>query len=175
MIRELTLGMYVLNQTPYITLDANYDRATVCSLPPAYMDTYIGHLLSNVDYMIKALWHGAYIPKEKRIKFSERWRMTLEVNQQGKSETRKSLIAEFMSSGEWLKSCGLVQPFLSVLAIQCSSSFVVRTSIHCFKVKSRADYCSSDVMWRKLSCFLMLLVLEYNLVSTARFWCLVVV
>ncbi|BFY97941.1 hypothetical protein BsWGS_00981 [Bradybaena similaris] len=98
-VRELTLGMYVLNQTPYITLDANYDRATVCSLPPAYMDTYIGQLLTNVDYMIKALWHGAYIPKEKRIKFCSRWRMALDVNMQGKSETRKSLVAEFMSSG----------------------------------------------------------------------------
>ncbi|CAG5120110.1 unnamed protein product, partial [Candidula unifasciata] len=98
-IRELTVGMFVLKQTPFITLDANYDKSTTCSMPPAYMDTLIGQLLTNVDYMMKGLWHGAYIPKEKRLKFTERWRMHLDVNMQGKPETRKPLVSEFVSSG----------------------------------------------------------------------------
>ena len=53
----------------------------------------------NVDYMMKALWHGAYFPKEKRTKFSERWRSNLDINASGKPETKKPLLTEFTSAG----------------------------------------------------------------------------
>ncbi|XP_005090203.1 ankyrin and armadillo repeat-containing protein [Aplysia californica] len=98
-IRELTIGMYVMHQTPLISLEANYDLATVCNIPPAYQDTRIGQLLIAVDYMMKALWHGAYFPKDKRTKFSERWRTNLDVNASGKPETKKPLLTEFLSAG----------------------------------------------------------------------------
>ena len=100
LIRELTLGMYVMHQTPIISLDANYDLATVCNLPPAYQDTRVGQLLIAVDYMMKALWHGAYFPKDKRTKFSERWRTNLDVNSAGRAETKKPLMTEFLSAGK---------------------------------------------------------------------------
>ncbi|KAL8620460.1 hypothetical protein ACOMHN_048393 [Nucella lapillus] len=98
-VRELTYGIFVLHQTPLISLEANYDQSTTCQLPPAYQDTRIGQILVNVDYMMKCLWHGAYIPKEKRTKFSERWRSNLDVNQTGKPETKKPLLTEFTSAG----------------------------------------------------------------------------
>ena len=41
-IRELTNGIYVLNQTPSISLEALYDQGTWCNLPPGFNDTHIG-------------------------------------------------------------------------------------------------------------------------------------
>lgn len=57
-IRELTIGIYVLNQHPYLHLIANYDESTSCQMPPAYIDTKVGQLMVNTDYWLKALWHG---------------------------------------------------------------------------------------------------------------------
>lgn len=90
----------MLNQTPIISLEANFDQATVCNMPPAYVDTRIGQLLTNVDYMLKGLWHGAYFPREKRMKFTERWRSALDINMLGKPESKKPMVTEFVSAGE---------------------------------------------------------------------------
>lgn len=98
-IRELIYGIYILHQTPQISLEANYDQSTTCQLPPAYEDTRIGQILINVDYLMKCMWHGAYISREKRTKFSERWRSNLDINQSGKPETKKPLLTEFTSAG----------------------------------------------------------------------------
>ena len=98
-VRELTIGIYVLHQTPLISLESNFEKSTTCHLPPAYLDTRVGQILINVDYMMKALWHGAYFPKEKRTKFSERWRSSLDVNANGYHETKKPLLIEFTSAG----------------------------------------------------------------------------
>lgn len=57
-IRELTIGIYVLNQHPFLNLNANYDESTNCQMPPAYIDTKVGQLMVNTDYWLKALWHG---------------------------------------------------------------------------------------------------------------------
>ena len=99
-IRELTYGIYIMHQTPLICLEANYDQSTSCQLPPAYHDTRVGQIMINVDYIMKCLWHGAYFPKEKRSKFSERWRSNLNINQNGKPETKKSLLTEFLNAGK---------------------------------------------------------------------------
>ncbi|KAL8609317.1 hypothetical protein ACOMHN_048873 [Nucella lapillus] len=99
LVRELTHGIYVMNQSPSISLEANFDESTSCQIPPAYLDTRIGQILVTVDYLMKCLWHGAYIPKEKRVKFTDRWRNTLDVNQTGKPETKKPLLNEFVVAG----------------------------------------------------------------------------
>ena len=57
-IRELTVGMYVLNQHPSLQLETNFDESTACQLPPAYIDTKLGQIMINTDYWLKALWHG---------------------------------------------------------------------------------------------------------------------
>ena len=93
-IRELTFGIYALNQTPQICLEANCDESTACQLPPAYIDTRVGQILIAVDYMMKSMWHGAYFPKEKRTKFSERWRSNVDTN------PKKPLLTEFTSAGK---------------------------------------------------------------------------
>jgi len=103
-VRELTMGLYVLNQAPSLSLEANFDQSTTCQLPPAYQDTRIGQIMINVDYMMKALWHGCYFPKDKRTKFSEKWRSSLDVNANGKPETKKTLITEFLQCGNTLLS-----------------------------------------------------------------------
>lgn len=82
-----------------IALEANFDQSTSCQLPPAFIDTKVGQILIYIDYLMKGLWHGAYFPREKRVKFSERWRTNLDVNSHGKAETKKTLILEFVSAG----------------------------------------------------------------------------
>ncbi|XP_033006819.1 ankyrin and armadillo repeat-containing protein [Lacerta agilis] len=98
-IRELSVGIYCLNQIPSISLDANYDQSTSCSLPPAYFDTRIGQMLIAVDYMLKALWHGAYMPKEKRVRFSELWRSSMDIDADGIPQTERTACAEFCQAG----------------------------------------------------------------------------
>nr|XP_014966017.2 ankyrin and armadillo repeat-containing protein isoform X3 [Macaca mulatta] len=99
MIRELAIGIYCLNQIPSISLEANYDQSSSCQLPPAYYDTRIGQILINIDYMLKALWHGIYMPKEKRARFSELWRTIMDIDADGKPQTNKDIFSEFSSAG----------------------------------------------------------------------------
>ncbi|XP_074858067.1 ankyrin and armadillo repeat-containing protein [Carettochelys insculpta] len=98
-VRELAAGIYCLNQIPSISLDANYDHSTSCQLPPAYFDTRIGQMLISVDYMLKALWHGVYMPKEKRVRFSELWRSSMDIDMDGNPQTEKNIFSEFCSAG----------------------------------------------------------------------------
>ncbi|KAK7832197.1 hypothetical protein U0070_015344, partial [Myodes glareolus] len=98
-LRELAVGIYCLNQIPSISLEANYDQSSSCQLPPAYYDTRIGQILIHIDYMLKALWHGIYMPKEKRARFSELWRTIMDIDQDGKPQTTKDIFSEFSSAG----------------------------------------------------------------------------
>lgn len=67
--------------------------------------TSVGQLLISVDYMMKALWHGAYFPKEKRTKFNDKWREHFQVSKQnGKPEKEKSFLSDFLSHGTVLYS-----------------------------------------------------------------------
>ncbi|EDO43577.1 predicted protein [Nematostella vectensis] len=85
---------------PSICLEANYDCSTSCQIPPAYYDTRVGQLLTEVDYMMKSLWHGAYFPKDKRTKFAERWRQAVNLNTTtGEPETRRSLHLVWTEAG----------------------------------------------------------------------------
>lgn len=99
-VRELVMGIFVLNQTPSICLEANFDCSTSCQIPPAYNDTRVGQILIEVDYMMKSLWHGAYFPKDKRTKFAERWRQAVNLNSMtGLPETRRSLELVWTEAG----------------------------------------------------------------------------
>ncbi|CAO2616248.1 Ankyrin and armadillo repeat-containing protein [Lemmus lemmus] len=98
-LRELAVGIYCLNQIPSISLEANYDQSSSCQLPPAYYDTRIGQILIHIDYMLKALWHGIYMPKEKRARFSELWRTIMDIDQDGKPQTTKDIFSEFSAAG----------------------------------------------------------------------------
>ncbi|XP_006147902.1 ankyrin and armadillo repeat-containing protein [Tupaia chinensis] len=97
-IRELAVGIYCLNQIPSISLEANYDQSSSCHLPPAYYDTRVGQILIKIDYMLKALWHGMYMPKEKRARFSELWRTIMDIDPDGKPQTNRDICAEFSSA-----------------------------------------------------------------------------
>uniref|UniRef100_A0A8C7MBK2 Ankyrin and armadillo repeat containing n=1 Tax=Oncorhynchus kisutch TaxID=8019 RepID=A0A8C7MBK2_ONCKI len=98
-VRELTVGIYCFNQVPCISLEPNFDQSTSCQLSPAYYDTRVGQILVNVDYTIKALWHGANIPRENRIRFSELWRSSMGVDSNGVPQTKKDVFAEFLTAG----------------------------------------------------------------------------
>jgi len=62
-LRDLTIGIYVLNQHPGLQLEANVDQSTTCHLPPAYIDTKLGQIMISTDYWMKALWHGKFKSK----------------------------------------------------------------------------------------------------------------
>ncbi|KAJ1186968.1 hypothetical protein NDU88_003747 [Pleurodeles waltl] len=98
-LRELTVGIFCFNQIPSINLEANYDQSTFCQLPPAYYDTRVGQILINVDYTMKALWHGAYMPREKRIRFSDIWRTSMDIDANGKPQTKRNIFEEFSLAG----------------------------------------------------------------------------
>ncbi|MBN3308422.1 ANKAR protein, partial [Amia calva] len=98
-VRELVTGIYCFNQIPFISLEPNYDQSTSCQLTPAYYDTKVGQILINIDYMVKALWHGAFIPKEKRMRFSELWRSSMDVDASGVPQMKKDVFAEFLTAG----------------------------------------------------------------------------
>ena len=94
-IRELIYGIYILNQTPKVNMEANCDQTSTVKLPPAYLDTRIGQVLSTVDYMMKCLWHGAYFPKDKRAHFNERWKSHLDTDSTSSSKSKKMTYKEF--------------------------------------------------------------------------------
>ncbi|XP_048050316.1 ankyrin and armadillo repeat-containing protein isoform X2 [Megalobrama amblycephala] len=98
-VRELTVGIYGFNQVPVISLVPNYDQSSTCQLPPAYYDTKVGQILINIDYTMKALWHGSYISREKRMRFSELWRSIMAVDSDGVPQTKKDVLAEFLNAG----------------------------------------------------------------------------
>ncbi|XP_062862488.1 ankyrin and armadillo repeat-containing protein [Trichomycterus rosablanca] len=98
-VRELTVGIYCFNQVPSLSLEPSYDQSSSCYLPPAYYDTKVGQILINVDYTMKALWHGAYIPKEKRLCFSELWRSGMDVDVNGVPQNKKVILAQFLAAG----------------------------------------------------------------------------
>lgn len=105
------VGIYLLNQTPTISLESNYDQTSTCKLPPAYENTKIGQLLIEVDYMMKSLWHGVTLPKEKRQKFLEKWRASRDST---KSESLKAIQTEFNSIGRNFYSFYYQDGFISL-------------------------------------------------------------
>jgi len=40
----------------------------------AYIDTRLGQIMINCDSWLKSVWHGVFMPREKRGKFADRWR-----------------------------------------------------------------------------------------------------
>ncbi len=59
----------------------------------AYLDTRLGQIMINCDAWLKSVWHGVFMPREKRAKFVDRWRLIAEP-----SMTR-SIPYEFESAG----------------------------------------------------------------------------
>lgn len=114
-IRELTVGIYCFNQVPSISLEPNPDQSSACHLTPAYCDTKVGQILINIDYTMKALWHGAYIPKEKRPSFLELWRSS-RGDPSGVPQAEKDRLAEFLTEGP--------QCCLSICQPACLSVFL---------------------------------------------------
>jgi len=70
-----------------------------------YHDNCAGRLLTEVDAALKCLWHGVCFPRDKRLRFADRWRHILDTNNSdveqlnADPESRKQLLAEFLSAG----------------------------------------------------------------------------
>ena len=98
-VRELTIGMYVCNQHPYLHFESNYDQSTSCQLPPAYMDSRLGQYMINTDYWLKSLWHGSFFDRARRIQFFSKYVGTFDVDANGNAQTKKSIFKEFLNGG----------------------------------------------------------------------------
>ena len=97
-VRDLTIGIYALNQHPNLVLDANFDESTSCTMPPAYINTKLGQIMINTDYWLKALWHGAYFPRDKRMRFNDNWKLSFGLTD-GMPNTKKDILEEFIQAG----------------------------------------------------------------------------
>ena len=97
-VRDLTIGIYALNQHPNLVLDANFDESTSCTMPPAYIDTKLGQIMINTDYWLKALWHGAFFSRDKRLRFSKSWRPLFGVVDSATSKKR-DILEDFIQAG----------------------------------------------------------------------------
>ena len=87
-------------------MEPNEDTTSSCQMSPAYIDTRIGRLLTDVDAALKSLWHGIWFPREKRIKFTERWHNAVDISTPMggdvpvvDKEARNQLLAEFLNAG----------------------------------------------------------------------------
>jgi len=98
-VRELTIGMYVLNSHPTLHFETNNDHSTSCQLPPAYIDTKLGQVMISTDYWLKALWHGSFFEKSRRIQFVQKYLGHLDVDSNGNAQTKKSIFKEFLAAG----------------------------------------------------------------------------
>ena len=56
-------------------------------------------LYENICHNLQGIWHGAYFPRDKRVKFNEKWRTNLDVNSTGVAETKNPFLPEFTSAG----------------------------------------------------------------------------
>ncbi|XP_039178035.1 ankyrin and armadillo repeat-containing protein isoform X4 [Crotalus tigris] len=156
MIRELAVGIYCLNQIPSISLDANYDQSTSCSLPPGYFDTRIGQILIAVDYMLKALWHGVYMPKEKRVRFSELWRSSMDIDQDGVPQTLKTPAAEFCQAAYNLTNAiRMTEDHLDAFSYQRLQQRLTLQLKLVKKHLEKKEDIQKNIAYMKLICFLI--------------------
>ncbi|XP_063788986.1 ankyrin and armadillo repeat-containing protein isoform X2 [Pseudophryne corroboree] len=118
-LRELVIGIYCFNQVPSICLNASYDCSTSCQLPPAYYDTRVGQILISVDYMIKALWHGSYMAEEKRSRFSELWRSSMDIDANGHPQTKKNIFADFCLADDKVRTERELPPLMLGQEFKC--------------------------------------------------------
>ena len=109
-VRELTIGIYVFNQTPSVQLSPNYDQSTSVSLPSAYTNTLVGQVLISVDYFMKCLLHGAMVPIDHVGIFNERWRKLAPTDTKGISDAFKEAGYSNMNSDPELGENLYVQP-----------------------------------------------------------------
>ena len=59
----------------------------------AYNDTRLGQIMINCDAWLKSVWHGVFMPREKRQKFADRWRPSAEPS------LARSITHDFESAG----------------------------------------------------------------------------
>jgi len=109
-VRELTIGIYVFNQTPSVHLSPNYDQSTTVTLPSAYTNTLVGQILISVDYFMKCLLHGAIVPIDHVGIFNERWRKLVPTDVKGISDAFKEAGYAKMNSDLELGEDLYVQP-----------------------------------------------------------------
>jgi len=108
LVRDLSYGIYAFSQLPGISLEPNDDMTSTCQMSPVYHDTRVGRLLTEVDATLKCLWHGVSFPRDKRVKFAERWRRILEASGgnvdslTADKDSRNQLLAEFVHAGKHL-------------------------------------------------------------------------
>lgn len=53
----------------------------------------------NTDYWLKALWHGSFFERSKRVAFVQKYLNSLDVDSNGNSQCKKSIFKEFLAAG----------------------------------------------------------------------------
>ncbi|HEV3269899.1 MAG TPA: ankyrin repeat domain-containing protein [Candidatus Rhabdochlamydia sp.] len=68
-VREIARGIYVDDTVPFFSLNMNADHQLYPIVHPAYQNTYVGYVISMLDYHLKGFWTGQLFEEG----FIEQW------------------------------------------------------------------------------------------------------
>ena len=57
-VQEIAKGIYLHDTIPFFSLNMNPQQQNYSIIHPCYQNTYIGHVISMLDYSLKGFWTG---------------------------------------------------------------------------------------------------------------------
>ncbi|QZA58152.1 ankyrin repeat domain-containing protein [Candidatus Rhabdochlamydia porcellionis] len=67
--QEIARGVYIHDTIPFFSLSMNTDYQLYPIIHPEYQNTYVGYVISMLDYYLKGFWSGQLFPE----KFIKNW------------------------------------------------------------------------------------------------------
>ncbi|GBR77231.1 hypothetical protein NO2_1645, partial [Candidatus Termititenax persephonae] len=73
-IQELTIGIYLYDAEPWLSLEAQATNVLEVMLRPPYQDTLVARTLVKLDYRMKSFLNGGYFPDSATTLWPQAWR-----------------------------------------------------------------------------------------------------
>ena len=70
-IREVAQGIYIHDTIPFFSLNMNSDYQQYPIIHPAYQDTYVGYVISMLDYYLKGFWTGQVFTEDFALNWNK--------------------------------------------------------------------------------------------------------
>ncbi|KAI6652096.1 Ankyrin and armadillo repeat-containing protein [Oopsacas minuta] len=80
-IRELTIGIYIFQQTPQLSFIPNHDGSTTVRITPAYNNTLIGQTMISIGYAVISLLNRFEFDIDKQSGLGDNWRTLFKQSQ----------------------------------------------------------------------------------------------
>jgi ankyrin repeat protein len=101
-LQELALGIFVHDTVPFFSLHFNGDANMYPVIHPAYQNTFVGYVISMLDYYMKGFLNGGFFPAA----FVQEWN-------QNRNRSEKDLEEHLVDVREYCKNL-LGSPYLSI-------------------------------------------------------------